>query len=129
MLGRAAGLTEEQLAAVGSDTPPDDLFDPAGSAILRYAYKSTKMKTIDDATYAAQHAHFDDNAIIEICFTGGLSNMINRFHATFLTTSIPLRTSFTSTRPKPRGCGPSSISTWSMNRCCPWFRNWNGGVG
>ena len=47
------------------------------------------METIDDATYAALHAHFDDKAIIEICFTVGLSNMINRFHATFLTDVDP----------------------------------------
>ncbi len=89
LLGRAAGLTEEQLASVGSETPPEDLFDEAGVAILTYAYKSTKMQTIDDATYGALRKHFDEKAIIEICFTVGLSNMINRFHATFLTEVDP----------------------------------------
>ena len=43
------------------------------------------MEAIDDATYAALREHFDETQIIEICFTVGLSNLINRFHATFLT--------------------------------------------
>ncbi len=43
------------------------------------------MDAIDDATYAALREHFHETQIIEICFTVGLSNLINRFHATFLT--------------------------------------------
>ncbi len=43
------------------------------------------MAAIDDVTYAALREHFDETRIIEICFAVGLSNLINRFHATFLT--------------------------------------------
>jgi alkylhydroperoxidase family enzyme len=85
LLGRAAGLTEEKLAHLGDDPLPDGLYEPDEEAIIRYAQKSTRMDAIDDATYAALREHFDETQIIEICFTVGLSNMINRFHATFLT--------------------------------------------
>jgi hypothetical protein len=30
-------------------------------------------------------SHFSQQQIIDICLTVGLSNMVNRFHATFLT--------------------------------------------
>jgi len=52
---------------------------------VRYAQKSTRLEPIDDATYAALAAHFTPAQIIDICLTVGLSNMVNRFHATFLT--------------------------------------------
>jgi len=85
LLGRAAGLTEEKLSHLGDDPLPDGLYEPDEAAIVRYAQRSTRMDAIDDATYAALREHFDETQIIEICFTVGLSNLINRFHATFLT--------------------------------------------
>lgn len=36
-------------------------------------------------TYDALAAHFSTQQLIDICLTVGLSNMVNRFHATFLT--------------------------------------------
>ena len=89
LLGRAAGLTEEKLAHLGDDPLPDGLYEADEAAIVRYAQKSTRAETIDDATYESLRAHFDEKQIIEICFTVGLSNMINRFHATFLTDLDP----------------------------------------
>lgn len=88
LLGRAAGLSEEKLAHLGDDPLPDGLYEPDEAAIVRYAQKSTRAETID-ATYGALREHFDETQIIEICFTVGLSNMINRFHATFLTDLDP----------------------------------------
>lgn len=89
LLGRAAGLNEDKLAHLGDDPLPEGLYEPDEEAIVRYAQKSTRSEAIDDATYAALRAHFDEKQIIEICFTVGLSNMINRFHATFLTALDP----------------------------------------
>jgi alkylhydroperoxidase family enzyme len=89
LLGRAAGLTEEKLAHLGDDPLPDGVYDDAEAAIVRYAQKCTRMDVIDDATYDALRRHFDEKQIIEICFTIGLSNLINRFHATFLTELDP----------------------------------------
>jgi len=85
LLGRAAGITEEQLAHLGDDPLPEDLYGPADAAIVRYSQRSTAMAPIDDATYGALAEHFSDQEIIEICFTVGLSNVVNRFHATFQT--------------------------------------------
>lgn len=89
LLGRAAGLTEEKLAHLGSDPLPEGVYEPDEAAIVRYAQRSTRMAPIDDATYGDLTDHFSTEQIIELCFTVGLSNMINRFHATFLTEVDP----------------------------------------
>ena len=64
---------------------PENLFDAAEAAIIRYAQKSTRLEAIDAATYDALVQHFTSGQIIDLCLTVGLSNMVNRFHATFLT--------------------------------------------
>lgn len=67
------------------DPLPDGVYDAAEAAIVRYAQRATRMEPIDDATYGALAKHFTTGQIIDICMTVGLSNMVNRFHATFLT--------------------------------------------
>lgn len=89
LLGRAAGLTEAKLAHLGDDPLPQGVYEPDEGAIVRYAQRSTRMDVIDDVTYRDLADHFDTEQMIEICFTVGLSNMINRFHATFLTEVDP----------------------------------------
>ena len=89
LLGRAAGLTEDKLAHLGDDPLPDDVYAPDEAAIVRYAQRATRMDAIDAETYANLEEHFTTQQLIEICFTVGLSNLINRFHATFLTDLDP----------------------------------------
>ncbi len=89
LLGRAAGLTEDELAHLGDDPLPEGLYTPDRAAIVRYAQRSTRMEVIDDRTFGDLREHFSEQQAIEICFTVGLSNMINRFHATFLTEVDP----------------------------------------
>lgn len=67
------------------DPLPDGVYDPAEAAIVRYARKATRLEPIDDATYGGLAEHFSTPQIIDICLTVGLSNMVNRFHATFHT--------------------------------------------
>jgi alkylhydroperoxidase family enzyme len=67
------------------DPLPDGVYAPAERAIVRYAQKSTRLEPIDDATYGDLAQHFSTEQLIDICLTVGLSNMVNRFHATFLT--------------------------------------------
>ena len=67
------------------DPLPSGLYDEASAAIVRYAQKSTRMQPIDDGTYGALSPHFTTQQIIDISLTVGLSNMVNRFHATFQT--------------------------------------------
>jgi alkylhydroperoxidase family enzyme len=89
LLGRAAGLSEDKLAHLGDNPLPAGLYEPDEAAIVRYAQRCTRMDTIDDGTYGELACHFSPEQIIEICFTVGMSNMINRFHATFLTAVDP----------------------------------------
>jgi hypothetical protein len=70
---------------LNDDPLPDGVYDPAEAAIIRYAQKSTRLEPIGDATYGALEKHFSTQQIMDICLTVGLSNMVNRFHATFQT--------------------------------------------
>lgn len=85
MLGRSVGLTEAQLSHLGDDPLPVGVYSESEAAIVRYAQRSTRDIAIDDDTYNALTQHFSPQQIIDICLTVGLSNMVNRFHATFLT--------------------------------------------
>ncbi len=70
---------------LADDPLPEGIYDELEAAIIRYARKSTRLEPIDDATYGDLARHFTPEQIIDICMTVGLSNMVNRFHATFLT--------------------------------------------
>ena len=89
VLGRSAGLDEAKIRHIGDDPLPDGVYDDAERAIVEYAQRSTRLEPITDDLYGRLSAHFDQRQIIEICFTVGLSNLINRFHATFLTDVDP----------------------------------------
>jgi alkylhydroperoxidase family enzyme len=67
------------------DPLPEGVYEPEEAAIVRYARKSTRLEPIDDQTYADLKRYFTDQQIIDLCLTVGLSNMVNRFHATFQT--------------------------------------------
>jgi alkylhydroperoxidase family enzyme len=85
VLGRSAGLSDAQLRHVGDADPPEGLYDPAASALLRYVRASARMEPITDELYGALTEHFSQRQIMELCFEVGLAGTINRFHATFLT--------------------------------------------
>ncbi|MGH2686451.1 MAG: carboxymuconolactone decarboxylase family protein [Actinomycetota bacterium] len=89
VLGRSAGLTEEQLRHIGDDPLPADVYDDTERAIVEYAQRSTRMLAIDDELYGRLTANLSQTQLIEVCLTVGLSNLVNRFHATFLTDVDP----------------------------------------
>jgi alkylhydroperoxidase family enzyme len=70
---------------LNDDPLPEGIYTPEEAAIIRYAQKSTRMEPIDDATYGALAEHFSVPRIMDITLTVGMSNMVNRFHATFRT--------------------------------------------
>ncbi len=78
-------MTEDQIKYVTAAPLPEGVYSAAEAAIVRYAQRSTRLEPIDDATYDDLTRHFSKEQIIDICLTVGLSNMINRFHATFRT--------------------------------------------
>jgi alkylhydroperoxidase family enzyme len=85
MLGRSVGLTEAQLSHLGDDPLPEGVYSPSEAAIVRYAQQSTLRVKIDDAMFAELKRHFSLKQMIDICLIVGQSNVVNRFHATFLT--------------------------------------------
>lgn len=85
VLGRSAGLTEDKLRHIGDRPPPPGVYDDLEAAIVEYAHRSTHMEPIDDELYGRLSARLDRHQLIELCMTVGLANLINRFHATFLT--------------------------------------------
>ena len=84
MLGRGIGISEEKLRHLGDDPLPDGMYSEAEAAVVRYAQRSTRMLSIDEATYQSLAKHFSVQQIIEICLNVGLAQMTNRFNATFL---------------------------------------------
>jgi alkylhydroperoxidase family enzyme len=70
---------------LNDDPLPDAVYDEPQAAIVRYAQKSTRLEPIDDRTYGDLARHFSTQQIMDICLTVGLSNLVNRFHATFQT--------------------------------------------
>ena len=68
-----------------ADELPAGVYDAAEAAIVRYAQKSTRLEPIDTTTYGALSKHFTTQQIIDITMTVGMSNLVNRFHATFQT--------------------------------------------
>ena len=85
VLGRSAGLDDAKLAHVADDPPPSDVYSDEERAIVRYAQASTRSQSIDDALYADLSRFLSTQQLMELCFTVGLANLINRFHATFRT--------------------------------------------
>jgi len=128
VLGRSLGLTEQQLGHLTDDVLPDGIYTPAEAAIVRYAQKSTRLERIDDELYADLARHFSTQQLIDICLTVGLSNMVNRFHATFGTDldaettaglaraglTIPQRWPTVDGRPAPTSVTTSTGSTTSV---------------
>src|ERR1700737_592918 len=93
------------------DPLPDGVYDELERTIITYARCSSRLEPIDDVLFEALATRFDDRQLIELCFTVGLSNMVNRFHATFHTdlddsTLSLLGESGLSIPPRPRSrCG------------------------
>ena len=85
VLGRSAGLTEAKLRHLGDEAEPPGVYEPHEWAIVEYAQRSTRMQPIYEALYERLSARYSQKQIMEICFTVGMSNVINRFHSTFLT--------------------------------------------
>ncbi len=67
------------------DPLPEGVYTPSEAAVVRYARASTRAEPITRPIYAALAAHFTPAQIVDLSLTVGLSNLVNRFHATFLT--------------------------------------------
>jgi alkylhydroperoxidase family enzyme len=84
-LGRSVGLSEAQLAGLASESLTDPPFSPVEQLVVRYALRLTRLEPIDDDLFAELQGTFTLPEIMELCCTIGISNVVNRFHATFHT--------------------------------------------
>ena len=85
VLGRSAGLTDEEMEHLLDDVLPEGMFSPAERAIIAYAKASALMQPITDELWSDLAAHFTTKQIMEISFTIGLDQLVSRFHATVRT--------------------------------------------
>lgn len=85
MLGRSVGLSENQLAHLLTEDPPEGVYTDKEAALVKYARVSSETISIDDELYAEISSHYGTEALMEVWAVVGVSNMINRFHATFHT--------------------------------------------
>jgi alkylhydroperoxidase family enzyme len=83
-LGRSAGLTDDEIAAM-AEAQNNGFFNEKEKLVLRYAEVLTRTCRVSDELYAQLEAHFSRDEIVELCFLVGLSNLVNRVHATFQT--------------------------------------------
>jgi alkylhydroperoxidase family enzyme len=84
MLGRSVGLSDDEIAAM-ADAEQSTLFDATDRLVLRYAESLTRENRVTDALYAELAARFSREELVELCFSVGLSSLVNRVHATFRT--------------------------------------------
>lgn len=78
-------MSEEQLAGMDAPQLTDPPFSPVEQTVIEYARRLTHLRPIEDDLYAELEAAFTLHQIMELCFTIGVSNIVNRFHATFHT--------------------------------------------
>jgi alkylhydroperoxidase family enzyme len=84
MLGRSVGLSDDEIAAM-ADSEQSPLFDTTDRLVLRYAESLTRENRVTDGLYAELAARFSREELVELCFSVGLSSLVNRVHATFRT--------------------------------------------
>ncbi|HRD77903.1 MAG TPA: hypothetical protein PK264_18520 [Hyphomicrobiaceae bacterium] len=128
-------MTEAQLRHLIDDPLPAGVYDAAEAAIVRYAQKSTRLEQIDAQTYSALERHFSPAQIVDICLTVGLSNMVNRFHLTFLTEVDASTTAAAEAGDASAGaclCLEHAVSAWleraASRRVARWLETRHGGI-
>ena len=84
MLGRSVGLSNQEIAAM-ADAANSRLFDETDRLVLHYAEVLTRENRVSDELYAKLAARFSREELVELCFSVGLSSLVNRVHATFRT--------------------------------------------
>ena len=84
MLGRSIGLTDDEILSL-RDWRESDLYGPIDRLVLEYVEEAKLRHRVSDELYERLTRHFSTRQIIDLCFTAGIADLINRFHATFLT--------------------------------------------
>ncbi|WP_174729274.1 carboxymuconolactone decarboxylase family protein [Mesobacillus harenae] len=84
MLGRSVGLTKEKVEQL-RNWKDSSVYNDEEKLILEYTEELVTNVRISDELYKRVADHFSTQQIINICFTSGISGIINRIHGTFQT--------------------------------------------
>lgn len=84
MLGRSIGLTDEEILGLRT-WRESDVYGPVDRLVLEYVEETRLRHRVTDELYERLTRHFSTRQLIDLCFAAGISDLINRFHATFLT--------------------------------------------
>lgn len=76
VIGRAVGVSDEQIAALERDDLAAACFDDAQRAGLRLVTEVARDVRASDATFAAAAAHFDGRQLVELIITTGYYRML-----------------------------------------------------
>ena len=60
-------------------------YGPVDRLVLEYVEEAKLRHRVPDELYERLTHHFSTRQIVDLCFTAGIADLINRFHATFLT--------------------------------------------
>jgi AhpD family alkylhydroperoxidase len=77
-IGRRAGLTDRQLAALRADTP-EPVWSPVQAAVLAFTDASTRAVEVPDDVFAAVREHLDDRQVVELVTLVAGYAMVSRF--------------------------------------------------
>jgi alkylhydroperoxidase family enzyme len=77
-IARAAGATEEQIAAIERGTLDADCFDERTRAVLAATAELLERPRLSDGTFAALERHFPAREIVELLITVGYYMMVAR---------------------------------------------------
>lgn len=84
MLGRSVGLSKEKVEQL-RQWRDSLVYTEKERLILEYTEALVKDIRISDELYKRVAEQFSPKQIIDICFTSGISGIINRIHGTFQT--------------------------------------------
>jgi uncharacterized peroxidase-related enzyme len=84
LAGRRAGLTDEQIEAIGQYTD-SSLFTPLEKLAIRYAEELTTSVRTNEALMAELKKNLSEADIVELNLIVGVANLTNRFNMSFMT--------------------------------------------
>ena len=88
MLGRSIGLTEGETLGL-REWRESDLYGPVDRLVLEYVEAVKVRLRVPDELYGRLERQFSPRQIMDLSFTVGIADLINRFHATFQTDLDP----------------------------------------
>lgn len=84
MLGRSIGLSKEKVENL-RQWKESSIYNEEERLVLEYIEELVTNIQISDDLYHRLSQQFSEQMIINLCFTSGISGIINRIHGTFQT--------------------------------------------